>query len=205
MILFQVSAKHDEVEAMYRKEERDWSEKITRVSRAKESQEASLDSLKEQLTALSRNYERAAEDSSASREENRQLKEETAELKTNVVSLKESNLKLHSVIEETLEKIGRRNREIQKLEETLQAVQSDKERKESEANVQINQLRKLVDHLKSKNDALLIGPKASKTPKKVDSKFLPMTYEELLRELDQERHKTRMLAEEIRYVRSLFT
>ena len=43
------------------------------------------------------------------------LKEETSGLITNLRSLKESNLKLNQVMEEMLEKIGGKNRDIDGL------------------------------------------------------------------------------------------
>ena len=162
-----------------------------------QSQSAALDSLKEQLSSLARNYEHASEESAALKGENRRLKEEASQLTTNVYSLKESNLKLHAVIEETMEKIGRRNQEVKRLEEQHGSLSAEKERKEAETNVQINQLRKLVDHLKSKNDALMIGPKAAKGRKRLADQNWALTYEELQEQLDQERHKVRMLNEQL--------
>jgi chromosome segregation ATPase len=203
--LKEVSAKHDDVEAMFRREEVNWSQRLVKVSSAKDSQDLSLDSLKEQLSSFARNYEFVSEEATALKEQNRRLKEETSELTTNVFSLKESNLKLHQVIEETMEKIARRSRDIQKLEESLNSVNSvnsEKEKKEAETNVQINQLRKLVDHLKSKNDVLMIGPKAAKGRKRLAEQNWAMSYEELQEQLDGERHKNRMLNEEIRVLKS---
>ena len=182
--LREASAKHDEFEALYRGEERSLSERLSKANHAKESQAAALESLKEQLSALARNFEHASGESTVLKEENRRLKEEASQLATSVYSLKESNLKLHAVIEETMEKIGRRNQEIKRLEEQHGALAAEKERKEAETNIQVNQLRKLVDHLKSKNDALLIGPKAAKGRKRLADQNWALTYEELQEQLD---------------------
>ena len=200
--LKEVSAKHDDVEAMYRSEERSLSDRLSKATHAKDSQSAALESLKEQLSSLARNYEHVSEESAGRKGENLRLKEEASQLATNVYSLKESNLKLHAVIEETMEKIGRRNQDIKRLEEQHGSLSAEKERKEAETNVQINQLRKLVDHLKSKNDALLIGPKAAKGRKRLADQNWALTYEELQGQLDQERHKVRMLNEQVRVLNS---
>ena len=200
--LKEASAKHDDVEAMYRSEERSLSERLSKANHAKESQSAALESLKEQLSSLARNFEHVSEEAAGLKGENRGLKEEASQLTTSVYSLKESNLKLHTVIEETMEKIGRRNQEIKRLEEQHGSLSAEKERKEAETNIQINQLRKLVDHLKSKNDALMIGPKAAKGRKRLADQNWALTYEELQGQLDQERHRVRMLNEQIRILNS---
>ena len=200
--LKEASAKHDDVEAMYRSEERSLNERLSKANLAKESQSATLESLKEQLSSLARNFEHASEESAGLKGENRRLREEASQLTTNVYSLKESNLKLHAVIEETMDKIGRRNQEIKRLEEQHGSLSAEKERKEAETNIQVNQLRKLVDHLKSKNDALMIGPKAAKGRKRLADQNWALTYEELQEQLDQERHKVRMLNEQVRILNS---
>ena len=63
-------------------------------------------SLKNQMSAMAVNYDLISKESAALKEENHTLKEEGALMVTNIHSLKESNLKLHEVMEEMLDKIS---------------------------------------------------------------------------------------------------
>lgn len=199
--LKEIKTKHDEIETLYRKEEQGWNEQYRKVSCAKQEQGQTLAQLKNQLTAMAKNYDLVSQESADLKEMNRGLKEETTKLTTNVLSVKESNLKLNRVMEEMLKKIEEKNSKIAKLEDNLHSTVEERERKELEANTTIIQLRKLVDHLQSKNDALKHG-KGAKSKKRHADQTWALSYEEVMDALDKERHKTRNLTEELRRIRS---
>jgi len=147
-------AKQEDVEALYKQEEAAWSQRLTQSAGAKEEQGAALRKVKEQLEMLASSHERANLELAALREQNLELSEEAAEQRTSAHSLKESNLKLNAVMEEMLGKIERRNNEISSLRERLAALAEDKDKRENENGVHIEQLKKLIEHLRGKNDAL---------------------------------------------------
>ena len=58
-------------------------------------------------------------------------------------------------MEEMLEKISTKNSELNELRSKLGATAEDLEKKDLESGVQINQLKKLVDHLQTKASFLI--------------------------------------------------
>ncbi|TRY70368.1 hypothetical protein TCAL_04488 [Tigriopus californicus] len=194
-----VQAKHNDIETLYKEEEKSWNERLSHLNLSKQDQSDALVNLKNQLNALAKNYDLVNEEVEGLRNDNLALKEERSQLITNLSSLKDSNLKLNSVMEEMLEKIAKRNKEIQKMKEDLASVLEDKDKHETETHTQIIQLRKLVDHLQAKNDAMKVKGKAKK--RHADQSYA-LSYEEIQEELIQERHKVRTLMEENRRFRS---
>lgn len=197
--LKEVKAKHNDIETLYKEEEKSWNERLSHLNLSKRDQSDALFNLKNQLNALAKNYDLVNEEVEALRTDNLSLKEERSQLITNLSSLKESNLKLNNVMEEMLEKIAKRNKEIQKVKDDLASVLEDKDKHETETHTQIIQLRKLVDHLQAKNDAMKVKGKAKK--RHADQSYA-LSYEEIQEELIQERHKVRTLMEENRRFRS---
>jgi chromosome segregation ATPase len=57
-------------------------------------------------------------------------------------------------MEEMLAKIERRNTEIVSLRDRLAGLSEDKERRDNENGIHIEQLKKLIEHLRAKNDGL---------------------------------------------------
>ena len=74
-------------------------------------------------------------------------------------SLKESNLKLHSVMEEMLTKIESKNGELASLRDKLESAAADLEKREMESGTQIGQLKKLVDHLQGWCSVMIASPR----------------------------------------------
>jgi chromosome segregation ATPase len=163
--LKEVREKHNDIESLYKKEEETWREKIAKMSSSKNEQSDALVKMKSQLSLLAQNYERASDESTALREQNLQLKEDLSEHITSIQSLKESNFKLHQVIEEAMGKIERRNVELANCKESLEMLKEDKDRKDNENHVHIEQLKKLIEHLREKN-AILEGNTKGKNSKK---------------------------------------
>ncbi len=158
-------AKHEDVEAAFHREEEEWSQRLSKVAGTREEQEAALRKMRDQMDYLARESARTGEEATALREQNLQLKEESSELITSTRSLKESNLRLNAVVEESLRKIERRNGELVRARDELAAIRDDKERRDNENAVHIEQLKKLIEHLRGKNDALemqLAGKKSGK-------------------------------------------
>ncbi len=147
-------AKQEDFEAAFRRQEEDLGERLNKASGARAEQEIALRRLRDQVDHLASESERSSGEAAALREQNLQIKEESAELTTSVRSLKDSNLRLNAVVEESLRKIERRNGELVRAREALQSLQEDKERRDNENAVHIEQLRKLIEHLRGKCAAL---------------------------------------------------
>lgn len=160
--------KRADVETLFENEARNWSDRLNQATSASDEQTCALSSVTSQLESLAARHERVAEESEALREQNLDLKEELAVHLTNVQSLKESNLKLHAVMEEMLAKIERRNAEIARLRDELAGLGEDVQRRDVENTTHIAQLKKLVEHLRTKNEALetVCGGKGGKGKKR---------------------------------------
>ena len=153
--------KHADVEHLYKEEEKSWNDQMSKMSNVKNEQSEALAKVKTQLSVLAKNYEILSDDSAELRDQNLQLKEEMSQYITNIQSLKESNFKLHQVMEETMAKIERRNMEIANLSEKYERVKEDKEKRDNENSIHIDQLKKLIDHLRAKIAELESGVKKS--------------------------------------------
>ena len=80
-------------------------------------------------------------------------------------------------MEEMLAKIERRNTEIKSLKDKLSNLSEEKNKKDNENTIHIDQLKKLIEHLRSKNDNLefqLKGGKGKKRPAELSDEFHAM-------------------------------
>ncbi len=130
--------------------------------------------------------------------------------------LEQANSKLHRVMEEMLEKVASRNAEIKDTQVELGGISSGGEKikitspiNQNKLNsatadlgrktVQISQLKKLVDHLRSGAGEGEGNGGAKKKPPPLE---WAMSYEEVQDQLDKERGRNRQLTEELRQARS---
>ncbi len=148
--LREVKSKHEDVEVLFTKEEAEWRRRLDDVAAVSRERERELDELRARLAGAERSGEEAGADAAKLRKQNLRLKEESSAMATNIGSLKESNLKLHAVMEEMLEKMEAKNQEMGALRDRLAVAKSELDKRELESGTQIGQLKKLVDHLQSK-------------------------------------------------------
>jgi predicted nucleic acid-binding Zn-ribbon protein len=147
------------------------------------------------MSALAKNYDILSSETETLKDQNVHLKEENCKVSSNVQSLRESNLKLHAVMEEMLEKMTSKNSELQQFRDRLEAATHDLEQKEMESSVQIKQLKKLVDHLQQKQG------KKSSTSDCSKNWSAAMPYEELQELLVKEQSRIKRLEEDVQRLR----
>ncbi len=127
------------------------------------------------------------------------MREEASEAHTRVAETEAANAKLRSVMEEMLEKVAARNAELSERQHELEEARAELDKKA----VQIEQLKKLVDHLR---DASASSEASSSSVKKKNPPLeWAMSYEEVHGQLDRERERNRQLIDELRQARNKAT